>query len=209
MEEDGTWQEISRTALSGETTPVSGSFTDSPPGPGKYWYGVHVVDNAENWNDEQNANTANLPGDWGPAEVAVVDAASPIVQAFQVTPLSVTLGESVKIDYTVAASNSSGSGLKQVELWRMEEDGTWQEISRTALAGETTPVSGSFTDSPPGPGKYWYGVHVIDNAENWNDEQNANTANLPGDWGPAEVAVVDNASPIVQAFQVTPLSAHS
>ena len=139
-------------------------------------------------------------------EVDVADSASPAVQ---VTPLILTLGDSVKIDYTVAASNSSGSGLKQVELWRMEEDGIWQEILQNTLAGETTPVSGSFTDSPLGPGKYWYGVHVVDNAGNWNDEQNDNTANLPGNWGPAEVAVIEPASPIVQAFQVTPLSAHS
>jgi streptogramin lyase len=144
----------------------------------------------------------------GQASVAVevADSASPAVQ---VTPLILSLGESVKIDYTVAASNSSGSGLKQVELWRQEEDGVWQEILRNTLAGETTPISGSFTDSPLGPGKYWYGVHVVDNAGNWNDEQNANTANLPGNLGPAEVAVVDPASPIVLAFQVTPLSAHS
>jgi len=109
------------------------------------------------------------------------------VLAFDVSPLSLTTGESFEITYMV--SGNDGSGLKQVELWRKDETSDWQEIQRNTLAGETGPVSGSFTDSPPAPGKYWYGVHVVDNAGNWNDEQNANTANQPGDWGPAEVEV--------------------
>ncbi len=58
--------------------PTSGSFTDSPPALGKYWYGVHVVDNAGNWNDEQNSNTKNLPGTYGPIEV-IVKTAEPTV----------------------------------------------------------------------------------------------------------------------------------
>ena len=125
----------------------------------------------------------------------------------QVMPLTVTLGESVVINYTVL--DTHGSGLDQVELWRMEEDGTWQKIKQENIAGKTGPVSGSFTDTPSGPGVYWYGVHVIDNAGKWNDEQNANTGYQPGSWGPAKVAIVDPASPVVQAFNVTPLSAHS
>jgi hypothetical protein len=203
---DNDWKEISRNSIEGETGEVSGSFTDSPPAAGKFWYGVHVVDNAGNENDEQNENTANQPGDWGPAKVAVIENASPVVLAFQVAPLSLNLGESVEITYSVAASNRSGSGLQQVELWRKDGDEDWQNISQKSLVGETGEVSGSFTDSPPGPGKFWYGVHVVDNAGNENDEQNENTANRPGDWGPAEVAVIEPASPVVQAFQVAPLT---
>jgi hypothetical protein len=109
----------------------------------------------------------------------------------QVTPLSLTLGESLVINYTVL--DTHGSGLKQVELWRKEEDGTWQKIKQETLAGKTGPISGSFTDSPLDPGIYWYGVHVVDNTGKWNDEENANTANQPGIWGPIEVAVVDPA----------------
>lgn len=135
------------------------------------------------------------------AESKDVGSASPVAQ---VTPLNVTLGESVVINYTVL--DTHGTGLKQVELWRKEEDGTWQKIKQETLAGNTGPVSGSFTDSPFDPGIYWYGVHVVDNTGKWNDEQNANTAYQPGNWGPAEVAVVDPASPIVQAFKVTPLN---
>lgn len=98
---------------------------------------------------------------------------NPVVQSFQVTPQSLTLGESFTIDYTV--SDEGGSGLKQVELWRKDESRDWQEISTNMLAGKTDPISGSFTDSPLSSGKYWYGLHVVDNAGNWNDEKNSNT----------------------------------
>ena len=113
--------------------------------------------------------------------------ASPIVQAFQVTPLSLNLGESFNITYTV--SDSGGSGLRQVELWRKDESSDWQNFSTNTLASETGPISGSFTDSPSAPGNYWYGVHVVDNAGNWNEEKNSNTNGLPRSFEPAEVEV--------------------
>jgi len=113
----------------------------------------------------------------------------PIVQAFQVTPQSLNLGESVAIDYTV--SDSDGSGLAQVELWRKDETSEWQQISTNPLAGETDSVSGSFTDSPTAPGKYWYGVHVVDNAGNWNDERNSNSNGQPSGFEPAEVVAAN------------------
>jgi len=111
----------------------------------------------------------------------------PIVLAFQVTPLSVASGESFTIDYTV--SDSEGSGLKQVELWRKGESNDWQEIKRDEISGENGLVSGSFTDSPSAPGKYWYGLHVVDNAGNWNDEKNSNTNNPAVSFEPIEVEI--------------------
>ena len=127
--------------------------------------------------------------------------------AVKSAPISVIIGQSIAINYTVL--DTSGSGLQHVELWRKDGDDDWKEISRRSLAGETGEVSGSFNDSPPSPGKFWYGVHVVDNAGNENDEQNENTANQPGDWGPAEVAVIESAAPVVLAFHVTALSDHS
>jgi WD40 repeat protein/lysophospholipase L1-like esterase len=109
----------------------------------------------------------------------------PTVQAFDVSSRSLTSGESLEITYTVS---DNGSGLKQVELWRKDEQSDWQEIKPpNALAGENGPISGSFTDSPSVPGKYWYGVHVVDNAGNWNDENNSNTNKQPSSYGPIEV----------------------
>lgn len=122
------------------------------------------------------------------------DAQPPLINAFSVNPISLTLEEFIEITYTT--SDSGGSGLKQVELWRKNETDDWIEIipERNTLAGENGPFSGSFTDSPPAPGKYWYGVHVVDNAGNWNDERNSNTNYQPESFEPVEVEVIDSSS---------------
>jgi tetratricopeptide (TPR) repeat protein len=117
----------------------------------------------------------------------IADNSPPLVQSFQVTPVSVTIGEYFTIDYAV--SDNDGSGLKQVELWRMDEQNDWKEIDRDNLAGENGPAYGAFTDSPSSPGTYWYGVHVVDNTGNWNDQSNSNTNYQPISFEPAEVDV--------------------
>jgi tetratricopeptide (TPR) repeat protein len=99
-----------------------------------------------------------------------------------------TTGESFTIEYTV--SDIEGSGLNRVELWRKDEQSDWQEIKRDALSGGDGPISGSFSDAPSDSSKYWYGIHVADNAGNWNDEKNSNTDNQPGSYGPIEVEVI-------------------
>ena len=113
---------------------------------------------------------------------------TPVVQAFQVMPLSVASGRSFTIDYT--ASDNYGSGLKHVELWRKDEMSDWQEIKREEISGEDDPISGSFTDAPSVPGKYLYGLHVIDKADNWNDQSNSNTYNPAISFEPVEVEVI-------------------
>jgi tetratricopeptide (TPR) repeat protein len=116
-----------------------------------------------------------------------LDNIPPTVQGFQVAPNSIDSGEAFKSTYTI--SDTGGSSLAQVELWRKDESSDWQQIRTNPLAGETGPVSGSFTDSPSAPGKYWYGVHVVDNAGNWNDQKNSNTNGQPSSFEPAEVVV--------------------
>ena len=111
----------------------------------------------------------------------------PTVLAFNVTPPNMTSGGSFTISYNI--SSKGGSGLKQVELWRKDEQNNWQQIKINNLSGENGSLSGSFTDSPSTPGKYRYGLHVVDNAGNWNDEKNSNTKNQPGIYGPIEVEV--------------------
>jgi len=120
-----------------------------------------------------------------------LDSDPPIVQAFKVTPLSVSTGESFTIDYT--ASDNDESGLKQVELWRKDEQRDWQEIKSNAASSEDQPISGSFTDYPSTPGKYWYGLHVVDKAGNWNDERNSNSNNPTSRFEPNEVEVKEDA----------------
>jgi hypothetical protein len=136
----------------------------SDPGNGKfsygyYWWYVQFGDNrgwcVENWLALDNPPTVN---------------------AFNVSPPSVTLGNSFTISYTV----SDDIGLNRVELWdSSSSSGVWQEIKRTYISG--TYNSGSFFDAPASPGSYWYGVHVVDNADQWNHE--------PDPPGPAHVTV--------------------
>ena len=113
----------------------------------------------------------------------------PTVQAFSVSPIPpiLNLGESFTIEYTV--SDTDGSGLNRVELWRKDEQSDWQEIKRDAISGGNGPISSSFTDAPSTSGKYWYGIHVADNAGNWNDEKNSNTNNHSVSFEPIEVEI--------------------
>jgi hypothetical protein len=114
-------------------------------------------------------------GNWWFTKSAT-DTTSPTISVFNVSPPStVTLGQGFTISYTV--SDSGGSHLKQVELWRANVDGTvndpsWAQIGSTIPLSGDGPSSGSFpTDIPPTAGNYWYGIHVIDNANNYMDER--------------------------------------
>jgi hypothetical protein len=112
-----------------------------------------------------------------------------------------TSGESFKVNYKV--SSNCSEGLKQVELWRKDETSDWLQINTNTLDGETGPLFGSFTDSPPAPGKYWYGVHVVDNAGNWNDEKNSNTNGQPSSFEPVKVEI-KNSQESIQPLVLNP-----
>ena len=141
-------------------------------------------------------------GDWATLQSEFVitgqDTISPIVERFSVTPDSVVAGNSFTISYKV--SDTGGSGLKQVELWRTNDPtGTvWPAdpvVIRSVSGAGNGPVSGTFSDGSGLPAAtYWYGLHVVDNAvpANWNDEQNSNTGHVPGDFGPVMVTVVQS-----------------
>jgi murein DD-endopeptidase MepM/ murein hydrolase activator NlpD len=181
------WAEITtkRRLLSGNG-PVSGSFSDIPPSAGTYYYGVHVVDQAGNWNGEGGPKSVTFgkspvatappppssPSQPQPAVPAPADRQKPIVTRFDVK----TVGDTVTISYTV--TDLGGSGLKQVELWRSSNNRDWAEIStkRLPLLGPD-PVSDSFPDTPPS-GTYYYGIHVVDQAGNWNSEGGPKSATV-------------------------------
>ena len=125
--------------------------------------------------------------------ITVIDNTPPTVNALSVTPASLTLGSSFTISYTVA--DTGGSGLNNVQLWRANIDGSptdpsWQQIGSAQQLTGNGPVSNSFSDSPNTAGNYWYGVHVVDNAGNWNDERNSHTGGQPGVYGPDQVTVI-------------------
>jgi len=104
---------------------------------------------------------------WG--QGSVLSFTLPSVDAFDVTPDSVRLGNSFTISYTV----SDDIGLDRVELWRANDSagspGVWEEIKRESLSGNG-PLTGSFLDGPSLTGIYWYGVHVVNNAGFWSVE---------------------------------------
>lgn len=157
------WKEVKKDSISGTKNSASGSFSDKPSPDGKYYYGIHVVDNAGNWDSEGGAKSVT---------VKPLDKTKPVVSSFSVAPTSVSLGGSVSIIYTV--SDAGGSGLKQVELWRANDSGGspsgWAQISTPRTLSGNGPAAGSFTNTPTAGGTYWYGIHVVDNAGNWAPE---------------------------------------
>jgi len=110
----------------------------------------------------------------------------PIVEAFNVSPDSVTLGDPFTISYKV----SDDIGLKQVELWRATDDNgdgkpDWPDdpegyIDIHHLSAQTS-HSGDFNDTPSSVNTYWYGLHVVDTAGQWSVE--------PDPPGPIQVTV--------------------
>jgi len=98
------------------------------------------------------------------------DTTKPTVNSLSVSPSSVILGSSFSIYYSV--SDTGGSGLNRVELWRANDSGGsptgWSEVKRTSASGNS--YSGSFSDAPSSGGTYWYGIHAVDNASNWAAE---------------------------------------
>ena len=113
---------------------------------------------------------------WGQGSVLsfttsqAADTTKPTVNSLSVSPSSVTLGSSFTISYSV--SDTGGSGLNRVELWRANDSGGsptgWAEVKRTSASGNS--YSGSFSDAPSSGGTYWYGIHAVDNASNWAAE---------------------------------------
>jgi hypothetical protein len=108
-------------------------------------------------------------------------------------PVITSLGTTFTIYFSV--SDSGGSGLKQVELWRANDvggsPGTWAQVTVRAVSGNS--YSGSFSNTPSSAGSYWYGIHAVDNSNNWNAEPT-----------PVKVTVTipDTTTPLCPLYQV-------
>ncbi len=152
------WAKIKETPLSGNG-PIVSSFVDAPPA-GTFWYGLHAVDNRDNFGIE--------PDPPGPIRVTIStsDGIEPVITNFNVSPRLLNAGQRTTISFTV--SDSGGSGLDRIELWRTRDrngspdDTAWVEIKRILLQGNG-PTSNFFTDNPPS-GMVWYGLHAVDKA---------------------------------------------
>jgi hypothetical protein len=103
-----------------------------------------------------------------------------IVDNIDVTPRSMTVGNSVTVSYTV--SNIGGPGLQQVELWRAPVAdaiiGTWTQIGQPVLLTGEGPTTGSFSDTPPNVGSYAYGIHVLNNDDQMTTEREPITVSV-------------------------------
>ena len=103
-----------------------------------------------------------------------IDTTPPTVIAFSVSPTSLTVGSSVTISFTV--SDTGGSGLNRVELWRATDaggtPGTWAEVGSPLSVSGNGPVSSSFSDIPT-VGEFWYGIHVVDGNGNVGKESDS------------------------------------
>ena len=132
---------------------------------------------------------------WTTAE----DTTPPAVDAFSVIPSSVTSGNAFTISYTV--SDTGGSGLGWIQLWRKYETASWEQVGSTTLSGVGNgPHSGSFSDTPLTVGTYWYGIHVGDDAGNWVTETDSG-------FSPIEVEVIQaNNPPQLSSGYVNPSS---
>ena len=102
------------------------------------------------------------------------DSTAPTISAFSVSPSTVTVGQGFTIGYTV--SDSGGSGLKQIALWRANIDGSasdssWAQVGSAVALSGNGPYSSTFFNTPTPAGSYWYGVHVLDNANHYMDER--------------------------------------
>jgi surface antigen len=154
---DGTWPQTVTTSL----------YISRPPGTYKVMIRGML---SGNWFDFDTTGSGHNPVSFS-AITQPTDTTNPTINSFTATPSTVQQGSSFTISYNV--SDSGGSGLKQVELYRANDSGgvpgTWALRKTNSISGNG-PVSGSFTDAPSPAGNYWYGIHVVDNAGNWVSE---------------------------------------
>lgn len=158
------WSIVSGNLPSGLNLNTSGIISGTPTTAGTYNFTVQVRDSSSSQQTDLKELSINI------ADGTAADTTAPTVNSLSVTPSSVTLGSSFTISYSV--SDTGGSGLNRVELWRANGSGGspvgWVEVKRTLASGNS--YSGSFSDTPSSGGTYWYGIHVVDNTGNWTPE---------------------------------------
>ncbi|XOB46849.1 MAG: chitobiase/beta-hexosaminidase C-terminal domain-containing protein [Candidatus Nealsonbacteria bacterium] len=112
---------------------------------------------------------AALNTDYTEVTVYFIDDDFPSIDAFDVSPtlLNIAGPDETTISWTV--SDTGGSHLWKVEVWRAPDDGgapgTWSLVSTHPAPEDSDSWSSSATDSPS-DGIWWYGLHVLDKAEN-------------------------------------------
>ena len=130
---------------------------------------------------------------------STVDTTPPTIGNFETDPVAVvTYGDTVTI--TGWDMSDIGMGLNRVEFWRADDAhkniDEWTKLHTVDLSSYGNgPVSKSYVDQPPDPGRWWYGIHVIDNAENETKESDLGLGPLP---------VVANVWPSIDSLSASP-----
>ncbi|XOB42633.1 MAG: PKD domain-containing protein [Candidatus Nealsonbacteria bacterium] len=106
--------------------------------------------------------------------VVDIDSIDPVVDVFNVSP-SDPNWSSTSIDISWTVSDSGGSHLSHVEVWRADDvggvPGTWSQIGANYNAPADSDLwLSSASDSPNESKRYWYGIHVLDNMGNIGTE---------------------------------------
>ena len=149
---DTSWTAIGKSVPLSGSGPTSGKLSDSPASAGSYWYTVLVLD---------TANNGAAPDSKG-VTVSQAQTVDPTITSFSVSPETVSLGQSVTVNFTVA--DVGGPGLSQVLLWRINSAGDWdwEVVGDPVLVSGNGPSSGSFSDKPSEAGSYVYELEVDD-----------------------------------------------
>lgn len=127
---------------------------------------------------------------WAPAPPPMTP---PTVDNFTADRTYAVPGEAVRLSYTV--SDTAGVGLKQVELWESTVTNSDGELIWPSSYTMVQPLSGQsasgYFDIVPDwePRFRWYGIHVVDNAGNWNDERNSNTMDPSASFKPIQIEI--------------------
>ncbi|OHA68830.1 MAG: hypothetical protein A3J68_02375 [Candidatus Wildermuthbacteria bacterium RIFCSPHIGHO2_02_FULL_48_16] len=173
--------------------PATTSTTDTPPSDGTWWYGMHAVDNTTGDSTGNCITEAATfcPGGVqsdnetrtvrGPMKVMYGDQIPPTIDSFSTVPGPTSW---VKISSPNAIIKwdvyDSGTGtLNRIEIWRARDNSGDQilqqgEWNSSALFTKTSGFDGpsadidQYTDTtlPVEERIYWYGIHVVDNANN-------------------------------------------
>ena len=160
---------------------ATGEFKWTPAEAGDYYFGIHVVDNADNVGYDDGAKLVKV----------TLDTVKPTIIDFSVSEEPIIKGQPITISYIV--KDSGGSRLKQVELWKGKSKSNLTRINHHDLKGDG-PISGRFIHTPENLGTFYFGIHVLDHHDN-----------LTCDDGARPVTVnADNTKPEILEFSVSP-----
>jgi len=113
-----------------------------------------------------------------------IDKTLPTVDSFSVDgniSNFTTYDTSLAIDWLV--SDTGGSSLSNVQVWRQTDGGGWSNIHQESISGSFS--SGSWVNTVTCGHNYKYGIHVVDNANNMGEEASPITATVQCNQAPS------------------------